>query len=77
VALRALRGAAGVRMPVAGGTDLLAVDLDSRLAAANGRPEIDSCLVLKIGARLRAARLLRMLSARENTGEDVFEAAPG
>ena len=68
--------AAGVRLAVAGGADLLAVDLDARLAAANRRPEVDRGLVFEIGARLRAARLLRMLRARKDAGEDVFEAAP-
>ena len=76
VALRALHAAAGGRLAVAGGAGLLAVDLDARLAAADGGPEVDRGLVFEVGARLRAVRLLGMLRAREDAGEDVFEAAP-
>ncbi len=63
VALGALRAAADVRLAVAGGAGLLAVDLDARLAAADGGPEIDGGLVLEVGAGLRAARLLRCCCA--------------
>ena len=64
-----------MRLAVAGGAHLLAIDLDARLAAANRGPEVDRGLVFKIGAGLRTARRLGMLRARENAGEDVFEAA--
>src|SRR5579872_407215 len=76
VALGTSHGTAGVRLPVAGGAGLLAMDLQTRLAAANGRPEIDGGLILEVGARLRAARTL-IVRAAEDAGEDVFEVAPG
>ena len=76
MALGALHAAACGRLAVAGWAGLLAVNLDAGLAAANGGPEVDRSLVFEVGARLRPARLLPMLRAREHAGEDVFEAAP-
>ena len=64
-------------LAVAGGAGLVAIDLDARLAAADGGPEVDGGLVFEIGAGLRPARPLRLLRAGEDAGEDVFEAAPG
>ena len=75
VALSAGLGAASVRLAVAGGAHFLAIDLYACLAAANRRPEVDRGLVFKIGARLRTARRVRVLRARKNAGENVFEAA--
>ena len=60
VALGAGHRAAGVRLAVAGGACLLAVDLEARLTAADGGPEIDGGLIFEVGAGLRAARMLLM-----------------
>ena len=63
-------------MPVAAGANFLAMNLDARLSAANRRPEVDRRLILEIAARLRAARLLLLLRAREDAAKNIFEAAP-
>src|SRR5579859_812432 len=76
-ALRAGHGSAGRGLSVAGWANLLAANLDARIAAANGRPEVDGSLIFEVGAWLRAARTPMRLAAREDAGEDVSEAAPG
>src|SRR5581483_785189 len=63
-------------LAVAGGADLLAMNLNLRLAAANRRPKVHRRLILKIGARLRSARLLRLMRSRKDAGKNIFEAAP-
>jgi len=61
---------------MAGGADLLTVDLNACLAAADGGPEVDRGLVFKVRTGLRAARALGLLRPGEDAGKDVLEAAP-
>src|SRR5271166_3858552 len=75
-AFRALRRPAAGRLSMAGGARLLTVHFEPRLATANRRPEVYCGLVFEIGARLWAARTLRLVRPAENAGKDIFEAAP-
>ena len=56
--------------------NILPPHLNPRIAATNGSPEIDRRLVLQVRPRLRSTTTPLLLIARENSRENVTEAAP-